>query len=185
MNDTRAALRYAKAILNLAKESKSETAVNEDMLLILQTISENSDLEAMLNSPVIKSSNKIEVLNALFGKKISNISLGLFQLLEENKRIGLLKAIAKKYAIIYDFDKHILEAKVTTAVPITDALEKQVLKKIVDLTGDKANLVNEVDPEILGGFILRVGDVQYDASIANHLNQLRKEFDNQDYISKL
>ena len=106
-------------------------------------------------------------------------------MLEENKRIGLLKAIAKKYAIIYDFDKHILEAKVTTAVPITDALKKQVLKKIVDLTGDKANLVNEVDPEILGGFILRVGDVQYDASIANHLNQLRKEFDNQDYISKL
>ena len=164
MNDTRAALRYAKAILNLAKESTSETSVNEDMLLILQTISEN---------------------NALFGKKINNISLGLFQLLEENKRIGLLKAIAKKYAIIYDFDKHILEAKVTTAVPITETLEKQVLKKIVDLTGDKANLVNEVDPEILGGFILRVGDVQYDASIANHLNQLRKEFDNQDYISKL
>ena len=95
MNDTRAALRYAKAILNLAKESTSETSVNEDMLLILQTISENKDLEAMLNSPVIKSSNKIEVLNALFGKKINNISLGLFQLLEENKRIGLLKAIAK------------------------------------------------------------------------------------------
>lgn len=185
MNDTRAALRYAKAILNLAKDSKSESAVNDDMLLILQTIEENKDLELMLNSPVIKSSGKINVLNALFSKKINNISLGLFHLLQDNKRLDLLKAIAKKYAIIYDFDKHILEAKVTTAVPITEELEKQVLQKIVELTGDKANLVNDVDPDILGGFILRVGDVQYDASIANHLNQLRKEFDNQDYISKL
>lgn len=185
MNDTRAALRYAKAILNLAKDSKSESAVNDDMLLILQTIEENKDLELMLNSPVIKSSGKINVLNALFSKKINNISLGLFHLLQDNKRLDLLKAIAKKYAIIYDFDKHILEAKVTTAVPITEELEKQVLQKIVELTGDKANLVNDVDPDILGGFILRVGDVQYDASIANHLSQLRKEFDNQDYISKL
>lgn len=185
MNDTRAALRYAKAILNLAKDSKSESAVNDDMLLILQTIEENKDLELMLNSPVIKSSGKINVLKALFSKKINNISLGLFHLLQDNKRLDLLKAIAKKYAIIYDFDKHILEAKVTTAVPITEELEKQVLQKIVELTGDKANLVNDVDPDILGGFILRVGDVQYDASIANHLSQLRKEFDNQDYISKL
>ncbi len=185
MNDTRAALRYAKAILNLAKDSKSEIKVNDDMLLVVKTISENKDLDALLNSPVIKSSDKVGVLNSLFTGKVNNVTLGLFHLLEENKRINLLNAIAKKYAIIYDFDKHILEAKVTTAVPITAALEKQVLKKIVDLTGDKANLVNEVDPEILGGFVLRVGDIQYDASIANHLRQLRKEFDNQDYISKL
>ena len=73
----------------------------------------------------------------------------------------------------------------TTAVPITAALEKQVLQKIAALTGDKANLVNVVNPEILGGFVLRVGDIEYNASISNHLNQLRKEFDNQDYISKL
>ena len=86
---------------------------------------------------------------------------------------------------LFDVDKHILEATVTTAVPITAALEKQVLQKIAALTGDKANLVNVVNPEILGGFVLRVGDIEYNASISNHLNQLRKEFDNQDYISKL
>lgn len=185
MKDARAALRYAKAILNLAKDSKAEDTVNKDMSLLIATISENSELAVMLNSPIIKSSDKINVLNALFKDKVNNITLGLFHLLEDNKRIALLKAIAIKYAVIFDHYKHTQEAKVTTAVPLTKAIEKQVIAKIVELTGDKANLINEINPAILGGFILRVGDVQYDASISNYLNELKKEFDNSHYIPKL
>ena len=185
MKDARAALRYAKAILNLAKDSKLETKVNDDMLLISETISNNDDFEVMLRSPIVKSEDKIKVLKALFDGKVNNVTLGLFHLLEDNKRIAMLEAIAKQYAIIYDFDKHTQEAKVTTAVPLTKEVEKEVLAKIVDLTGEKANLVNEVNPNILGGFILRVGDVQYDASISNYLSELKKEFDNSHYIPKI
>ena len=185
MRDARTALRYAKAILNLAKDSKDESSVNEDMLLIAATIAENDELDVVLKSPIIKSSDKIKVLNAMFAKKVNNITLGLFNILLENKRIPMLESIAKQYAIIYDFDKHIQEAKVTTAVPITAEIEQQVLAKIVAITGDKANLVNEVNPDILGGFILRVGDVQYDASISNYLSELKKNFDNSHYIAKI
>jgi len=185
MKDARAALRYAKAILNLAKDSKAETKVNDDMTLIAKTISDNSAFDVMLNSPVVKSTDKMNVLNGLFEGKVDNITLGLFHLLEDNKRIAMLESVAKKYAIIYDFDKRVQEAKVTTAVPITADIEKQVLAKIVALTGDKANLINEVNPNILGGFILRVGDVQYDASVSNYLNELKKEFDNSHYIPKI
>ena len=64
-------------------------------------------------------------------------------------------------------------------------LETKVMAKIVELTNNKASLENIVNPSILGGFILRVGDVQYDASISNHLNELRKEFDNSHYIPKI
>ena len=106
-------------------------------------------------------------------------------LLQENKRISMLNAIAKQYTIIFDYYKNIQVAKVTTAVPITAAIEKQVLAKIEALTGEKASLENEVNPNILGGFILRVGDVQYDASISNHLSELKKEFDNSHYIPKI
>ena len=185
MKDARAALRYAKAILNLAKSSNEETAVNNDMLFIADTISENEDFAVMLKSPIVKSSDKINVLKALFEGKVNNVTLGLFHLLQDNKRIAMLYAIAKQYAIIYDFDKHTQEAKVTTAVPLTKEVEKEVLAKIVALTGEKANLVNEVNPNILGGFILRVGDVQYDASISNYLSELKKEFDNSHYIPKI
>ena len=82
----------------------------------------------------------------------------------------MLASIAKQYAIIYDFEKHMQMARVTTAVPLTTEIEKQILAKIVTLTGEEANLENLVNPAILGGFILRVGDVQYDASISNYLN---------------
>ncbi|WP_299058998.1 ATP synthase F1 subunit delta [uncultured Polaribacter sp.] len=185
MKDARAAIRYAKAILNLAKDSKEETAVNDDMLFISSVVSENDEFEVMLKSPVVKISDKINVLNALFKGKVNNITLGLFHLLQDNKRISMLPAIAKQYAIIYDFDKHLQVAKVTTAVPLSKEIEKQVLAKIVALTGEKANLENEINPTILGGFILRVGDVQYDASISNYLNELKKEFDNSHYIPKI
>ena len=185
MKNARAAIRYAKALLNLAKDSKEETAVNDDMLFITTTISENEEFEVMLNSPIVKSSDKINVLNALFKEKVNTITLGLFHLLKDNKRIAMLASIAKQYAIIYDFEKHLQVAKVTTAIPLTSEIEKQILAKIVTLTGENASLENEVNPAILGGFILRVGDVQYDASISNYLNELKKEFDNSHYIPKI
>ena len=185
MKDTRAALRYAKAILNLAKDSKEESKVNDDMLLIASTIAESSDLDAMLKSPVIKAEDKKDVLKALFDKKTTNISSGLFLLLEENKRLEILEEVAKQYTIIYDHLKSIDIAKVTTAVPLTKEIEKQVMAKIVELTGNKASLENIINPDILGGFVLRVGDIQYDASIYDYLNELRKEFDYSDFIPKI
>ncbi|WP_158840009.1 ATP synthase F1 subunit delta [Polaribacter sp. L3A8] len=185
MKDARAAIRYAKAILNLAKDSKEETVVNDDMLFISNTISENDEFEVMLRSPIVSTTDKTNVLNALFSGKVNNITLGLFHLLQDNKRIAMLHSIAKQYAIIYDFDKNMQVAKVTTAVPLTKEIEAKILAKIVALTGDNANLENEINPAILGGFILRVGDMQYDASISNYLNELKKEFDNSHYIPKI
>ncbi|AQS94592.1 MULTISPECIES: ATP synthase F1 subunit delta [Polaribacter] len=185
MKDARAALRYAKAILNLALDNKSEAAVNDDMSLVAATIAENKDLEVMLNSPIVKASDKMNVLTALFQGKVNNITLGLFHLLKDNKRIAMLRPVAQKYAIVFDHLKRTQVAKVTTAVPLTEEVEKQVLDKIVALTGNKANLENVINPDILGGFILRVGDVQYDASISNYLNELRKEFDNSHFIPKI
>ena len=185
MKDARAALRYAKAVLNLAKDSKIEDQVNEDMLLIANTIKDSSDLKVLLKSPVIKSSEKIKVLNALFSDKVNAVAIGLFNTLQENKRLGMLESIAKQYVIIYNFLKHMQVAKVTTAVPLTKELEAKVLAKIVALTGNNANLENVINPAILGGFVLRVGDMQYDASISNHLSQLKKEFDNSHFIPKI
>ena len=160
MKDARPALRYAKAILNLAKDTKAETEVNADMQLIASTISENVELAVMLNSPIIKASDKKNVLNELFTGKTNNISKGVFNLLEENKRMNMLLSIAKQYSIIYNYHKRIQVAKVTTAVPLTKELETKVMTKIVELTGNKASLENIVNPTILGGFVLRVGDVQ-------------------------
>ena len=185
MKGARPALRYARAILNLAQESGLESEVNADMQLIGATISESHDLQTMLKSPVIKAADKKNVLNALFTDKVNAVSLGLFNLLEENKRMVMLHPIASQYTIIYDFLKSKDIAKVTTAVPLTKELEEKVLNKVVELTGNKTSIENTVDPAIIGGFILRVGDMQYDASISNNLNELRREFDDSQYIPKI
>lgn len=185
MKGARPALRYAKAILNLAQEAKADAEVNKDMKLIAATVAENDELSVMLSSPIIKAADKKEVLKKLFAGKVNNISLGLFNLLEENKRMSMLEPIATQYSIIFDHAQSMQVARVTTAVPLTKELEKKVLDKIVELTGNKASIKNIINPNVLGGFILRVGDVQYDASISNHLNELRKEFDNSDFIPKI
>lgn len=185
MRGARPALRYAKAILNLAKESGNETLVNDNMKLVVETIAQSDDLDTMLKSPVIKAADKRKVLTALFGEKVDNIIKGLFNLLEENKRMIMLESIARQYAIIYDYHKSLQVAKVTTAVALTSDLEDKIQAKIVALTGNKASIENIVNPEILGGFILRVGDVQYDASISNQFKELRREFDNSHYIPQI
>ena len=185
MKGARPALRYARAILNLAKDSGLETEVNVDMQLINATISESDDLQTMLKSPIIKAADKKKVLNAVFTDKVNAISLGLFNLLQENKRMVMLQPIASQYTIIYDYLKSMNIAKVTTAVALTKEMEEKVLNKVVELTGNKTSIENKIDPSILGGFILRVGDMQYDASISSSLNTLRKQFDDSQYIPKI
>lgn len=185
MKGTRAALRYAKAVLNLAKDTKKEAEVNNSMLVIAATISESQELAVVLSSPIIKADQKVAALNAIFSESIDQISLGVIGLLAENKRLPLLAMVAKQYSILFDHDKLVDVARVTTAVPLTAALKKKVLAKIKELTGNDATVENVVDKDILGGFVLRVGDIQYDASISNNFNELRRQFDNSHFVAKI
>jgi len=185
MSGSRAAVRYAKAILSFALEQTKEVQVNEDMLLIATTIKESKDLQLLLSSPVIKTELKKVALKEVFTSKITSLTLGLINLLIDNKRLSILNDVAKKYTILFDTLKGIEVAKVTTAVPLTDTLNKQVLTKVKEITGKEATIENIVNPDIIGGFILRIGDVQYDASIANKLQGLKRQFEDESFISKL
>ena len=185
MKDARPALRYAKAILSLAKDYKVEAKVNDDMKLILETIDSSEDLQLLIKSPVTKGSDKKNILDAVFGEKVNVVTKSLFNLLAENKRIVMLSSVAKQYGVMYAFDKNIQVAKVTTAVALTAELEKKIQDKILAITGNSATIENVINPDIIGGFILRVGDVQYDASISNQFKELRREFDNSHYIPQI
>ena len=185
MVGTRAALRYAKATLNLAKEKGFAKEVNDDMILIQSTIEENHDLEVMLKSPIIKSKAKKSVLTEIFGKKVNGITLGLLNLLIENKRPALLILVAKEYIVIYDFLKGIEVAEVTSAVPLTKDLEKAILARVEEALGKQITLNNVVDPSIIGGFVLRVGDKQYDSSVSYRLKDLLSQFEDNQYVSKI
>lgn len=179
----RVALRYAKAIAEVATEKNATTEVYNDMKLIVETIKASVDLQTLLKSPLLHTDVKKKALDAIFNGKVNKISLDLMQLLITNKRIDILDVIAERYISLADALAGKQVAKVTTAVALTEALETEVLSKVKEITGKDATLESIVDPEIIGGFILRVGDVQFDASVANKLKALKVEFENNRYTA--
>ena len=179
MSGSRAAVRYAKAALSFSLEQNKEIQVNDDMVFIANTIQESTDLQLVLSSPVLKSELKKSALKEVFSTKIGNVSSGLIDLLVDNKRLSILSDVAKKYTELFDKLKGIEVAKVTSAIPLTEALNSQVLAKVKEITGKEATIENIVNPDIIGGFILRIGDVQYDASVANKLQGLKRQFESE------
>lgn len=184
MRESRAAIRYAKAILNLSLDHKKAEKVNEDMQLIRETVDNHKELQVLLESPIYKTKVKKSSLTQIFDKKINEISFGLINLLIENKRLPLLSEVAKQYTILYDHYKGTEVAKVTTVVPLNDQLKTKVLSKVKSIMGKEVHLENIIDPDIIGGFILKVGDKQFDASILGKLNNLRREFEDNLYVPK-
>lgn len=177
MNESRAAIRYAKAVLDLALERKATAEVEDDMRHVSATIADHKDLQNILGSPVIPNASKKEVLYAIF-EGVHQITEGLLNILVDNKRISILNEVAFKYIILNEERKGEGVAYVTTALPLTDDLEKLILKRVKELTGNEMNIVNRIDEKIIGGFVLRVGDLQYDASISNKLNRIKTAFTN-------
>jgi F-type H+-transporting ATPase subunit delta len=175
MAGARAAIRYAKALLSLAIESKTAEAVNKDMKLIADTLKESKELSEALQSPVIPASVKKSIVLEVF-KNTNTSTRNLIDTLVANNRIDLLSDVASKYNQLFDESKGIQLATVITAVELTSDLKKKVLAKAKELTGKDVEIKNMVDESILGGFILRIGDMQYNASVANQLNKLKQEF---------
>jgi F-type H+-transporting ATPase subunit delta len=174
---SRAAIRYAKAILEIAQTSGKADAVNQDMKSVVTAVAESAELKDFLSSPVIK----MEVKKAALSEIFSNVQVetnSLFNLLFENKRYEILESIAVQYTKLHDISNGVEVAKVTTAFPITAELEAKVLAKIAEFSKNKITIENIVDPAIIGGFVLRVGDQQYNASVAGKLSELKREFSN-------
>ncbi|WP_159022058.1 ATP synthase F1 subunit delta [Formosa sp. L2A11] len=175
MAGTRAAIRYAKAVIELAQSSNSAEVVNTDMSLIANTISDSKDLSDMLESPVVKSAVKKSALLQIFNN-ITPLTVNLFDTLITNRRISILGDVATKYNQLFEQLSGAELATVTTVVPLTSDLEVKVLAKLKELTGKTVEVKNVIDEDIIGGFVLRIGDLQYDASVANKLNKIKQEF---------
>lgn len=175
MAGARAAIRYAKALLSLTTELSTAEVVNNDMKLITATLFNSKALRETLQSPVVLSSVKKAIVLDVF-QGADKLTYSLIDRLVTNNRIDILAEVAARYSALFDASKGIETATVTTAVPITEGLKEKVLAKAKTLTTKNVEVKNIVDANILGGFILRIGDIQYNASIANQLNKLKQEF---------
>jgi F-type H+-transporting ATPase subunit delta len=174
---SRAAVRYAKAILELANQNGTTEKVNSDMTLMQDAWKQSKDLQMFLTNPVIKQEMKRNALLEVF-PQAQNETNALFELLYQNKRFDILYAITQKFQELLLVQNGIVKATVTTAIPMTAELEKQVLEKAKQMTSHQVVLDHKVDESIIGGFILRVGDQQLNASVASRLQEIKREIIN-------
>lgn len=174
MIQNRAAIRYAKAILAFALEQKAEQDVQKDFQQLLETVNGSSELADFIESPVLDTAAKKTTIEKLFPNQ-SKATQQAMVLLAENQRIDLLTQVAQEYQDRYDALQGIQKAVVTTAVALEASLEKKVLAIAQKMTDQKVVLDNRIDPAILGGFILQLGDQQYNASVAQQLQTLKQE----------
>lgn len=177
MTGTRAAIRYAKAILSEAMAKGNSQVVNSEMKAIVETIASSRELKNFLESPIVKVNQKHAALSQIF-TQLQPETLAMFQLLQENNRFELLDEIAIQYSNLYDEANGLVEAQVVTAFPITTEIETKVRQVASGITNKSLTIKNIVDTSIIGGFILTVGDKQFNASVANNLQTLKREFSN-------
>jgi F-type H+-transporting ATPase subunit delta len=176
MSELTVASRYAKSLIDLAQEQKSVEDIKNDMDLFLHTLKASPELKAVLANPIISHSKKIKILDEVFGGKVNKVSIAFFKLMINKGRGEVLYFTAHEYINLYDVKNHITKATVVSATALSAENKKKLITDVEAATGGTIKLEAKVDPTLIGGFVLTVGDRQIDTSIASDLNKLKKEF---------
>lgn len=177
MSVSRIASRYAKSLIDFAQESNKIEEVRGDMATLDKAL-ESRDLVMLLKSPIVSEPKKKEVFQAIFGDKLSETTLGFFNIILNKGREEYIPAISNEFEAQYKKMKGISGVKLTTATPISEANLASIKSKLLSSneTDTSVEIETKVDPSIIGGFILEIGDKLYNDSIAYKLAQMKKGF---------
>ena len=186
MADQRVAARYAKSLLDLGKEMGTLSAVKADMDLLTKTMAESRDLRLLLRNPIVKHDKKLAILKAIFEGKVSDMTLRFFTILTDKNRESAIEGIGPEFLAQYNVLQGIQSAQVTSAAPLTAAARAEIQALVTKQTGHaEVQLTEKVDPELIGGFVLRVGDNQIDDSVRTSLRKMRTSLQENSYQQKL
>lgn len=184
MQGVRFSSRYAKALLDLSVEQNQVDAVYADMQLVARSIDGSRDLELLLKSPVVNSDKKAAILKAAF-TQLNKVTDGFIQLLVSKGREAFLADISQSFIEQYKTMKGITVAYVKTAAALDSATRDQILAHAQRMAGGTIEIAEVVDPELIGGFVLRVGDQLIDHSVSGKLKSLKREFSENLYIAEI
>lgn len=175
MDHSAIAVRYAKAFFATAKEKSLLDSLKTDIELVFSVCTESADFILLLESPIVKTSKKAQLISSIFKGKVNKLTLSFLMLITENKREIHIPGICRNFLGLTRKDQNIKSALLTTASEI----DSKSIKKIEQLLGKELNATIElsanVNPEIIGGLILRLDDKQYDASVATQLNKIKQK----------
>lgn len=182
MKQSRATIRYAKALLQLSIEQKSLESSYRDMTLLDSICSESKELSLLLKSPIVKTDQKLKIFDQIFDQKLNKLAMGFIRIIISKKREPLLEAIVKSFINLYKNYNRIETATITTAVSISEELKQRIIEYIKAQTNSHVELTEVVDQNIIGGAIIRMGDKQLDASISTEIDELRQTFNKNLYV---
>ncbi len=185
MQGARVAARYAKSFIDLTVQQGVLEQAYADMKYISEVCKSNHDFVNFLKNPIIKTDKKQAILKEIFGDKINKVTEGYIMLITSKKREIYLAEIASEFVNQYKEKKKILTAVITTAHGIDDVIRKQVMDIVKGVGNNEVVLEEKINKDIIGGFIVRVGDKQVDASISSKLNNLRRSFTENPYIKEV
>jgi F-type H+-transporting ATPase subunit delta len=185
MHESRVARPYAKSLLELAEEKGKLEEVNKDMSLFVDVAKANIQFQHMLKNPIINHDKKQAVLDTIFKGRVSDMTLAMFRIIVHKNREAFLYDIAKEFKNQYKVFKGISSAEVTTTYPLSQDQKNVFVSMVAKKEGKKVELSEKVDESIIGGFVLKVGDMQIDESIKAKLHRLESKFKDNSYISKL
>lgn len=174
MKQSRAAIRYAKAVFSLANDSNISSNVYKDMMFYIDFSKIDSSFSEMLISSVINLKSKQDIILSL-NTQICDLSKDLIGLLITNKRLSIFVDVANSYKSLYEQSNNMTKAIVITALPITEDIKQSALNKINSISNKTVEIHNIIDQNILGGFILRYEGKEYNASLSNKLQKIKKE----------
>ena len=175
MDQSKINVRYAKAFFTLAKEKGLTLELRKDAGLISSVCESSNDFKLLLESPVIKTSQKSEAIRRIFEGKIHALSINFLLLIAENKRENYIPGIFRYLEDLYRREEGIKSAVLTSAQPLNESLVAQIKEILEKEFKSKVELSQKVDQKLIGGFVLRVEDKQYDASLSTQLKKIREQ----------
>ena len=174
--------RYAKSLLDLAIETNQLKVCYKDLLAVETLCSESSEFTLMLKSPIINTSKKLTIIKSLFEQKLSRTTYLFIELITKKKRESLLHSISKNFIKLYKSHHKIITASVTTTIPLDKDLKGKVISFIKKKMDKDVELNEEINDDILGGAIIKVGDFQIDDSVKKQLKELKKSYNKNLFI---
>ncbi len=186
MSATRIASRYAKSLLDLSTERNEVDRVLVDIQYLDKAL-ESKELINLVKSPIINSGKKKQIFEVLFKDKFSDTTFAFTDILLKKGREAYLPAIADQFIIQYQKMKKVSQATLTVAAQPSDSQLDEIKAKLKEsnITLDTVELEIKVDPSIIGGFVIEIGDQLYDASAKHQLEKLRKQFTRNDFVASV
>lgn len=176
MSIHRIASRYAKSLLELAIEKSALDEVVKDIQEFDEVCKTNRDFVLMLKNPIIVSAKKSSILKSIFDGKVNELTLAFFVIITKKGREKYLPEIAQTFIDQYYDHKGIVESTITSVEPLSESLKKEVTGLVEGISKKQVVLTEKIDSDLIGGFVLKIGDRQIDESISSKLSALKLKF---------